>query len=128
MLKFLFEKVEGLYIRETNISNFIYYLLIVTCFLDALKKSSKRNEMRMKKEKFEVLQQTTYSRKEVEKEKIRMTKFLALTLVARITLTLISSPAIIGCFRKVNFQGFNLVIQNFESSAFLSVSCELFQK
>ena len=84
--------------------------------------------MRMKKEKFEVLQQTTYSRKEVEKEKIRMTKFLALTLVARITLTLISSPAIIGCFRKVNFQGFNLVIQNFESSAFLSVSCELFQK
>ena len=67
MLKFLFEKVEGLYIRETNISNFIYHLLIVTCFLDALKKPSKRNEMRMKKEKFGVLQQTTYSRKEVEK-------------------------------------------------------------
>ena len=41
-----------------------------------------------------------------------MMKFLALTLylVVRITLTLISSPAIIGCFRKVNFQGFNLVI------------------
>ena len=41
-----------------------------------------------------------------------MMKFLALTvyLVARITLTLISSPAIFGCFQKVNFQGINLVI------------------
>ena len=39
-------------------------------------------------------------------------KFLALTLylVAKITLTLISSPAIIGCFRKDDFQEFNLVI------------------
>ena len=59
-----------------------------------------------------------------------MMKFLALTLylLARITLTLISSPAIIGCFREVNFQGFNLIIRNFESSAFLSASCELFEK
>ena len=57
-------------------------------------------------------------------------KFLALTmyLLARITLTLISSPAIFGCFRKVNFQGFNLVIWNFESFAFLSASCELSEK
>ena len=49
-------------------------------------------------------------------------KFLALTLylVARITLTLISSPAIIGCFRKVS-QWFNLVIGNFQLSAFLRV-------
>ena len=48
-------------------------------------------------------------------------KFLALTLylVVRITLTLISSPAIIGCFRKASFQGFNLVIGNFQLSAFL---------
>ena len=37
---------------------------MVTCFLDALKKSSKRKEMRIKKEKAEVLQQTIYSRKE----------------------------------------------------------------
>ena len=43
---------------------------------------------------------------------IGMMKFsaLALYLVARITLTLISSPVISGCFRKVNFRGFKLVI------------------
>ena len=37
---------------------------MITCSLDALKKSSKRKEMRMKQEKVEMLQQTTYSRKE----------------------------------------------------------------
>ena len=49
-----------------------------------------------------------------------MMKFLALNLylLARITLILISSPAIIGSFGKLNFQGFNLIICNFESSAF----------
>ena len=57
-------------------------------------------------------QQTIYSKKDTGKKKIGKMKFLALTLylVARITLTLISSPAIIGCFRKGNFEGFNLVI------------------
>ena len=62
--------------------------------------------MRIKKEKIEVLQQTVYSRKETGKQKIGMMKFLALTLylATRITLTLISSPAIVGCFRKVNFE------------------------
>ena len=61
---------------------------------------------------------------------IGMMKFsaLALYLVARITLTLISSPVISGCFRKVNFRGFKLVIWNTESSAFLSASCELFEE
>ena len=60
-----------------------------------------------------------------------MMKFLALTsaLLARTTLTLISSFAITGYFEKVNFQGFNLVILNFElPSAFLYASCELFEK
>ena len=40
-----------------------------------------------------------------------MMKFLALTsyLLARITLTLISSFAITSCFQKVNFPRFNLV-------------------
>ena len=40
-----------------------------------------------------------------------MTKFLALTsdLLARITLTLISSFAIAGCFQKFIFKGFNLL-------------------
>ena len=37
---------------------------MVTCSLDALKKSSKKKEMRIKKEKVEVLQQIIYSRKE----------------------------------------------------------------
>ena len=41
---------------------------MVTCSLDALKKSSKRKEMIIKKEKVEVLQQTIiYSRKETGK-------------------------------------------------------------
>ena len=38
-------------LRESNISNFMYHLLMVTCSLDALKKSWKRKEMRMKKGK-----------------------------------------------------------------------------
>ena len=64
---------------------------MITCSLDALKKSS----MRTKKEKVELSQQTIYSRMETGIKKIRKMKFLALTLhlVARITLTLISSPA-----------------------------------
>ena len=36
---------------------------MVTCSLDALKKSSKRKEMRIKKEKVKVLQQTIGDRK-----------------------------------------------------------------
>ena len=40
---------------------------MVTCSLDALKKSSKRKKMRIKKEKFEVLQEILYSRKETGK-------------------------------------------------------------
>ena len=37
---------------------------MITCSLGVLKKSSKRKEMRIKKEKLEILQQTIYSRKE----------------------------------------------------------------
>ena len=58
-------------------------------------------------------------------------KFLALTsdLFARITLTLISSFAITGCFQQVNFQGYNLVVLNFElPSAFSYALCKLFEK
>ena len=85
---------------------------MVICSLDALKKSSKKKETRIKKEIVEVLQQTLYRRKRAGKLKIGMMKFLALTLYlsARITLTLISFSAIISCFKKVNFQGFSLVI------------------
>ena len=60
-----------------------------------------------------------------------MMKFLALTsyLLARITLTLMSSYDIISCFQNVNFQAFNLVILNFElPSAFLYTLCELLEK
>ena len=85
---------------------------MVICSLDALKKSSKKKETRIKKEILEELQQASYRRKRKGKLKIGMMKFLALTLylLARITLTLISSSAIFGCFKKVNFQGFTLVI------------------
>ena len=116
------ELLAAEYRHETNISNFIYHLSMVTCSLDALKKSS----MRTKREKVELSQQTIYSRMETGKKKIGKMKFLALTLylVARITLTLISSPAIIGCFWK----DFNLVICSFESSAFSSESCQSFEK
>ena len=71
---------------------------MVTCSLDALKKSLKRKEMRMKKEKSEMSQQTAYSREETGEQKIGMMKILALTLylLARMTLTLIASPVIIG--------------------------------
>ena len=85
---------------------------MVTCSLDALKKSLRRKESRIKNEKNEVLQQRIYGRKKTEKQKIEMMKFLAMTLylLARTALTLILSPVIIGCFRKVGFQGFNLDI------------------
>ena len=36
---------------------------MVICSLDALKKSSKNKEMRIKKKKFEVLQQPSYRKK-----------------------------------------------------------------
>ena len=85
------------------------------CSLDALKKSSKKKETRIKKEIVEVLQEPSYRlyrKKRTGNLKIGMMKFLALTLyfLARVTLTVISSSDIILCFQKVNFQGFNLVI------------------
>ena len=39
------------YTRETNISNCIYHLLMLTCSLDALKKSCRRKDMRIKRKK-----------------------------------------------------------------------------
>ena len=82
------------------------------CSLDALKKSSNKKETRIKKETVEVLQQASYRRKRVGNQKIGMIKFLAFVLyfLARTTLTLISSSAIIDCFQKVIFLRFNLVI------------------
>ena len=79
--------------------------------LDALKKSSKKKEARIKKEIVKVLQQASYRRKS-----FGMTKLLTLTLelLARKTLTLISSFPITGCFQKVIFKGFNLSILNYE--------------
>ena len=85
---------------------------MVICSLDALKKSSKKKETRIKKEVVDVLQQASYRRKRTGKLKIGIMKFLALTmnLLARVTLTLISFSAVIGFFKKVNFKGFSLVI------------------
>ena len=45
----------------------MYHLLMLTCSLDAFKKTLKRKKMRMNKEKVEVLQQTVFSRKETGK-------------------------------------------------------------
>ena len=46
------ELLSAEYLGETNISNFIYYhFLMATCSLDALNRSSKRKEMRIKKGK-----------------------------------------------------------------------------
>ena len=85
---------------------------MVICSLDVLEKSSKKKQTRIKKETVEVLKQAGYRRKRTGKLKIGMMKFFALTLylLARITLTLILPPSIIGCFQNINFQGFNLVI------------------
>ena len=82
---------------------------MVICSLDALKKSSKKKETRIKTEIVEVLQQACYSKNMTGNQKIGMMKFLALTLclLARIRLTLTSSYANIGCFQKVSFQKFN---------------------
>ena len=58
-----------------------------------------------------------------------MMKLLTSDLLARLTLTLISSFAIAGRFQKVNFHGFNLVVSNFElPSAFLYGFCEVCEK
>ena len=56
--------------------------------------------MKIELEIVSVLQQVIYSRKGTRTSKIGLMKFLALTLylLARITLTLILSSAIIGCF------------------------------
>ena len=77
---------------------------MVICSLDALKESSKKRETKIKKEISEVLQQASYRKKRTGNQKIGVKKFLALTLylLARITLTLILSSAMIGCFQKVN--------------------------
>ena len=87
-----------------------------------MKKTLKKKERRIKMEIVKVSQPL------VTAERDRDMTFLALTsyLLVRITLNLISSFAMTGCFQKVNFQGFNLVILNFElPSAFFYALCKL---
>ena len=43
------ELLAAEYLRETNISNCIYHLLLVICSLDGLKKSWRRKDMRIKR-------------------------------------------------------------------------------
>ena len=81
------------YLRESNISNFICHLLIVTGSLDALKKSSNRKEMRVKKEKVQVLQQTTVERRQKIKDQDDEILGFDLYLMVRITLTLLFSKS-----------------------------------
>ena len=82
----------------------IYGYLFFRCFGKVFEEKTNENK--------EGNCQAGYRRKRTGKLKIGMMKFFALTLylLARITLTLISSSSIIGCFQNVNFQGFNLVI------------------
>ena len=47
----LLELLAADYLPEINVQIFIYYSLMVTFSLDTLKKSSKKKEMRTKKEK-----------------------------------------------------------------------------
>ena len=79
-----------------------------------MKKSSKKKKSKIIKEIVEELKKLD-RRKKTGNLKIGMMKFLTLAvyLLTRITLVLISSSAIIDCFEKVNFQGFNLVLQKF---------------
>ena len=56
------ELLAAEYLRETNVSIF-YISFIVFCFLDALKKSSKKKEIKIKMETVEVLQKASYRRK-----------------------------------------------------------------
>ena len=96
---------------------------MVSCSLDALKKSSKKKETRIKEE---IVKQVTAER-DWDDEFLT----LVLDLMARITPPLISFLGITDCFQKVifNFQGFNLAILNFElPCAFLSALYELFVK
>ena len=81
---------------------------MVSFSLGALKKFSKKRETRIKKEIAEVLQQASYSRRDLDDE----IPSFDLELLARITLTLISSFAITSCL----------------PSAFLYALCELFEK
>ena len=69
---------------------------MVTCCLDVLKNSLKRKDMTIKRKTLRCYNKL-YT---VERRQTGKTKILALTLylLDRITLNLISSPAIIGCF------------------------------
>ena len=58
------ELLAAEYLREANTSNFIYYhLLMAICSLDALKKSSKKKEMRIKKGKIYTVERKQKSKK-----------------------------------------------------------------
>ena len=66
----LLELFAAEYLPETNTSTFISHSLMVTCSLDAWKKFSQRKEMRIKKEKVEVLTQNINSRKIQESKRL----------------------------------------------------------
>ena len=120
----LLELLASEYLRETNISIFISHLLFL--FFRCREKGFEEERNKNKDGNSRGVTTSQLPQKE-----IGMMKFLALTsyLLARITLTLMSSFAITSCFQKVNFQAFNLVILNFElPSAFLYALCELFVK
>ena len=84
------------------------------------------NVTRIKKEWVEVLQHARYRR---QRSRCWNSWVSPCVFLTRIALFLISSSVTTGCFQKVNFQVFNLVILNFELPlVFLYVSFELFEK
>ena len=95
------------------------------CSADVLKKSSKKNEKRIKRKQLRCYNNLVTVERDGEDESLPLTS----DFLARITMTLISSFAITGRFHKVNFLGFNLVILTFELAfAFFFVLYDLFEK
>ena len=99
----LLELLATEYLRET-ISFYISFMVI--CSLDALKKFSKLKEVRIKMET--IAWHKAHCKKRWGDE---ILGFDLRFVMARITLTLILSFAIIGSFQRVNFQRFNLCIK-----------------
>ena len=120
----LLELLAAENLRETHISISRSHLLFL--FFRCLEKGFEEERNKNKDENNRGVTTSQLPQKEMG-----TMKFLALTsyLLARITLTLMSSFAITIYFQKVNFQALNLLILNFElSSAFLYALCELLEK
>ena len=108
----VWEKFE-LHLSPICLLELIYQFLFLIygyLFFRYLEKFSKHERNENKEGNSRGVTTSYLPQKEDRKVKDHDYSFLALTLylLARTTLTIISSPAITGCFKIVNFQGFNL--------------------